>query len=145
MRDKKKVLALVSLAVWLAWLPVRTLAHHGTRVSYDRTAQVTLKGVVTGFKYMNPHCALFMDVTDEDGKATHWTFELAQNPYSLALRGWSKKRSEEAVKSGTVVTVTLFPSRAGTPVGLLESIVDEEGVEIFGANVAGGAAPTREE
>ena len=134
MRDKKEALPLVSLAVCLVLLPVPLLAHHGTNFSYDRSAPVTVKGVVTDLSYRNPHPALFIDVMDEEGNATHWTIEIAPTPYTLAMRGWSKRRSFEALAPGTVVTVTMSPSKAGTPVGLLVSVVNEEGVAIFEAS-----------
>ncbi len=132
MRDMKKALALASLAVCLVLLPAPILAHHGTRVSYDTTTSVTVEGVVTGFIYRNPHPALFVDVRDEEGKATNWTIEIAPTPYSLALRGWSKRRSQEALAPGTALTVTMSLSRAGTPSALLVSVVNKKGLEIFG-------------
>ena len=141
MRDKKKALALVALATCVAWLPGRVLAHHGTRVSYDTTTSVTVEGIVTGFRYINPHPVLFVDVTDDSGKTTNWTIEIAPTPYSLALRGWGKRRSVEALKPGTPVTVTMSLARAGTPSSLLVNVVNKEGVEILGSDVAGGARP----
>ncbi len=134
MCDTKKALTLVSLMVCLVLLSVPTLAHHGTNISYDRSVTVTVEGVVTGFRYINPHPPIFVDVRDESGNVTNWTLETAPTPYTLALRGWNKRRSEEALKPGTVVTVTMSPSRAGTPVGLLRSIVDDAGEVIFGEN-----------
>lgn len=139
MRDKNKSLAFVSLAVCLVLLAVPMLAHHGTNFSYDRSAPVTVTGVVTDFSYRNPHPALFIDVMDEEGNVTHWTLEIAPTPYTLALRGWSKRRSDEALKPGTVVTVTMAPSRAGTPVALLRSMVNEKDVAIFGEALAGAS------
>jgi len=132
MRDMKKDVTLASLAACLVLLPAPMLAHHGTRVSYDTTTSVTVEGVVTGFTYKNPHPVLFVDVMDEEGKATNWTIEVAPTPYSLALRGWNRRRSVEAVKPGTALTVTMSLSRAGTPSALLVSIVNKEGLEIFG-------------
>ncbi len=134
MFDRKKASVLVSLMVCLVVASVPTLAHHGTNISYDRTVTVTVEGVVTGFRYINPHPPIFVDVTGESGKVTNWTLETGPTPYTLALRGWNKSRSEEALMPGTVVTVTMSPSRAGTPVGLLRSIVNEEGEAIFGEN-----------
>ena len=134
MNDENKMLALVSLTVGLLLLSVPTLAHHGTNISYDRSVTVTVEGVVTGFRYINPHPPIFVDVTDEEGNVTNWTLETAPTPFTLALRGWNKRRSEEALKPGTAVTVTMSPSRAGTPVALLRSIVNEEGEAIFGEN-----------
>jgi hypothetical protein len=130
MLDRKKASVLVSLMV----ASVPTLAHHGTNISYDRTVTVTVEGVVTGFRYINPHPPIFVDVTGESGKVTNWTLETGPTPYTLALRGWNKSRSEEALKPGTVVAVTMSPPRAGTPGGLLRSIVNDEGEVIFGEN-----------
>ena len=132
MRNQNSVLDMGLLALCLVWLPAPVSAHHGTNQSYNRSAPVTVTGVVTDFRYKNPHPQLFIDVTDKEGKVTPWAIEIAPTPYSLALRGWSKKRSDEALKPGTVVSVTLAPSVAGTPVGLLRSIVSEGGMAILG-------------
>jgi hypothetical protein len=132
MRDEKSTVVCAALAVGFALLPVPVGAHHGTNQSYDRSAPITVEGVVTEFRYKNPHPQLFIDVTDKDGKTTPWAIEIAPTPYTLALRGWSRSRSTEALKPGTVVRVTLAPSHAGTPVGLLREIVDPQGVEILG-------------
>src|SRR5688572_7410258 len=132
MHEKRSTLASISLAMCLGLLPVPMLAHHGTNISYDRTATVTIKGVVTEFWYRNPHPALFIDVMDKEGKATRWTIEVAPTPYTLAVRGWSKKRSDDALKAGTPVTVKIYPSRAGTPSGLLQGLTNEEGIDILG-------------
>ena len=132
--------ASISLALSLGLLPTPIDAHHGTNISYDRTTTVTMKGVVAEFWYRNPHPALFINVTDEKGTATRWTIEIAPTPYTLALRGWGRKRAEDALKPGTAVSVTLHAARAGTPVGLLQSITNGEGVDILGE---GGAGPAR--
>ena len=131
MRDMKKALAL-SVGLCLVLLPAPILAHHGTRVSYDTTTSVTVEGVVTGFRYINPHPALFVDVTDDEGKTTNWTIEIAPTPYSLALNGWGRRRTVEAFEPGTALTVTMSVSRAGTPSSLLVSAFNKEGLEILG-------------
>jgi hypothetical protein len=131
-------MASAAVVAGLGLLSVPVLAHHGTNISYDRTTTVTIKGVVAEFRYRNPHPALFVDVMDEQGNPTRWTIEIAPTPYTLALRGWSKRRSEEALAPGTPVSLDIYASRAGTPVGLLRGILDEAGVEIFGDD--GGTA-----
>ena len=84
MFDTKKASGLVSLMVCLVGASMPTLAHHGTNISYDRSVTVTVKGVVTGFRYINPHPPIFVDVTGESGKVTHWTLETGPTPYTLA-------------------------------------------------------------
>src|SRR4249920_3967267 len=88
-------------------------AHHGTNINYDRSKQFTAKAVVTEFKYVNPHAQLFFDVTDSQGKVTHWSGELLPNPSQLLRNGWTRKRSVEALQYGTKIVVTAAPSRAG--------------------------------
>ncbi len=62
------------------------LAHHSPIV-FDRTRQVTLTGVVTEFRWGNPHSWIHLDVTDADGKVANWGIEM--NPAShIARDGW---------------------------------------------------------
>jgi hypothetical protein len=131
-RWNKKVLPTLLASMGVLISSISILAHHGTAISYDRAKETTVKAVVTGFKYANPHPQLYFDVTDADGKVTHWSGELAPTPYSLALNGWNRSRSMEALKEGTKVTITLSPSRAGTPVALVDKILNEAGKEILG-------------
>jgi hypothetical protein len=114
------------------------LAHHGTNISYDRTKPITVKATVTAFRYANPHPQLFFDVTDDSGKVTPWGAEIASTPYTLGLNGWTRPRSTDALKPGSKITLTLAPSRAGTPVGLVLKILDDKGQEILtGSDDAG--------
>ena len=76
-------------------------------------------------------------IPNEEGEVTNWTIEIAPTPYTLALRGWSQSRTEESLKAGTVLTVTMAPSRAGTPSALLRNAVTEAEVTIFGEDLDG--------
>ena len=67
----KSPIALAGLLVFSASL----FAHHGSRVSYDLTKQVTMKGVVTEYQYQNPHIYIMYDVKDESGSVAHWGVE----------------------------------------------------------------------
>src|SRR5215469_1140298 len=106
----------------MALAAVSVFAHHGSAVSYDLTQKVVLKGAITDFKYINPHPAIFWDVTDDKGTVTHWTGEIAPNVAQLQQNGWGRKRSEAALAPGTAVTITVSPSRVGGPVGLVQRI-----------------------
>lgn len=123
--------------LWAASL----FAHHGSAVSYDLAQRVVTKGVITEFKYINPHPALFWDVKDDQGKVTHWTGEIAPNVAQLQQEGWGRKRSEAALAPGTAVTVTVSPSRAGGPVGLVQRIENAAGEAILGEIGLGAPQP----
>src|SRR5947207_9375283 len=84
------------MAAMAALSAVVMFAHHGSAVSYELNKRVTMKGVITDFKYINPHPALFWDVTDDKGAVTRWSGEIAPNSAQLQQNGWGKKRSEAA-------------------------------------------------
>ena len=85
-------------------------AHHGTPINYTNGDLTTVKATVTGFDFKNPHVALFFDTTGESGKVTHWSGEMA-SPSVYLRDGWSKKRSEEELKPGTVITISYLQSK----------------------------------
>ena len=115
---------------------VPVYAHHGTGVSYDASHPVTMKGVVTEFHYANPHPQLYFDVTDDKGNVVHWGGEFYPNPAQLIQGGWGKRRSEAALPVGMHITITVSPSRAGTPVGAILKLLNDQGDVVMG--VAGG-------
>jgi len=137
----RSFLTLASLAVALG-MPLA--AHHGTAVSYDQSKAFSVKATVTDFKYANPHPSIYFDVKDEKGNVVHWSGEIAPNAAQLQQEGWGKKRSEAALAPGTEVTITLAPSRAGTPVGLINKIVGPTGESILGLTPLGAPAPGAE-
>ena len=124
----------VLLTVGLTW------AHHGSAVSYDLAQRITMKSTITDFKYINPHPSLFWDVKDDKGNVTHWAGEIAPNTAQLQQEGWGRKRSEAALAAGTIVTITLSPSRSGNPVGLIQKIENAAGESVLG-QIGLGAQP----
>ena len=128
---RDKTMAIVLVTIGLIILAVPSFAHHGTNISYDRSKSVTVKGVVTEFRFANPHPQLYVDVKDSSGKVTNWGCEIAANPYQLSLSGWTKTRSLNELKPGTPVTITIAPSKAGTNAALLMKVVNDRGQELL--------------
>jgi hypothetical protein len=129
---------LVILAVTLGGLSSLD-AHHGSFISYDREKQWTAQATVTEFRYVNPHAQLFFEVKDKDGKVTQWSGEMLPNPAQLIASGWSRKRANEALAPGTVVTITALPAKAGGNVALVTRVTNAKGQELLGAGPAAGA------
>ena len=111
-------------------LSIPLFAHHGTNISYDHSKTVVLKGVLTEFRYSNPHAQIYFDVRDESGKVQHWAGELT-SPYNLAQGGWTRKRSEKELTPGTELTISLWPSKAGTTTGVVTKITNSKGEQIL--------------
>lgn len=128
---KLKLLRSWALVIGLVMACVPVFAHHGSRVSYDLTKPVTMKGTVTLFGWQNPHAFLGYEVKDDHGNMTTWGAELAETPSQLETRrGWSK----DTLKPGDQITITVFPSKVGATRGLLSKLVLNDKV-IYEANM----------
>jgi hypothetical protein len=102
-----------------------TFAHHGSAV-YDTSKAVVLKDVtVTRFIWANPHSIAMFDAEDDKGNVAHWAAE-AGSPSALGLIGWTKS----SIKPGDVITVYIFQSKTGSPVGRLNKIVLADGTSL---------------
>ena len=129
----------------LLWLVLGSIAlvapvsaHHGSGLSYDMDHLWKTKATVVEFKYANPHPWLVFDRTSDKGEIEHWTAELVTNPTFLLRAGWTKTRSEEALKPGTVVELTLGTSKVGGFNGCIRDIRNEKGELILDTGRIGG-------
>jgi len=111
-RVQRPILIAVTAALLFA---VPAAAHHGTNISYDHSKPTTLTGTLTEFVWANPHCQMYLDVKDANGKLTKWGGEL-NSPSVLGREGWTKR----TFKPGDEITLTLFPSKAGASVGVVD-------------------------
>ncbi|MEM9208608.1 MAG: DUF6152 family protein [Pseudomonadota bacterium] len=74
--------------------------HHSSAPHFDRSKPVEIEGVVTRFRFVNPHAYLYLDVTDESGETTAWNCEMAAAS-SLRRSGWNN----ELFEPGTTVKI----------------------------------------
>ena len=105
---KRKAFYVLAVAVSLFFVSAATFAHHGT-AAYDLSKTFTVKGKVTKFSFINPHCQVYFDVTNEKGEVEQWQAELT-SPNHLVRTGWSK----ETLKAGDDVTITGYRTKDGT-------------------------------
>jgi hypothetical protein len=119
---KTKLIISVSLLVIGLAVCAPMFAHHGN-TAYDTSKVVILKdATVTKFVWSNPHSFVMFDATDSSGNVAHWAAE-AGSPSSLSLLGWSRR----VVEPGDKISVYLFQSKTGNPVGRLQKIVLADG------------------
>jgi uncharacterized protein DUF6152 len=90
----------------LASLPAVALAHHSFAVFFDGQKSVTLTGVVTEFKFVNPHGLIVLQVKNKDGVAEEWKVE-TNSPSILRRRGWAP----DSLTAGETVTIEGWPGR----------------------------------
>ena len=137
-----KVVRSVLIAAAFLLMSVSVFAHHGTFVSYDSDHPVTMKAVVTEFRYTNPHIQLYFDVKDEKGEVTHWSAE-GPDPAVLVQEGWGRKQTLSALAPGTEITITVAPARNGKPVGTMSNIKLPNGDSVCGLGGGRGAENCR--
>lgn len=110
----------LAVVAWLLWSGLAS-AHHGA-AAYDLVSTRTLDGVVTNFKWANPHALIEFDARDADGRVQRWTAETAGLTI-LVRAGWSKS----VLDAGARITISGHPARNGSPTMILERVVLPDG------------------
>jgi hypothetical protein len=96
-------------------------AHH-THAHYE-TESVVIEGTVTEFDWRAPHSWVTMTVVNaETGQEEEWLLE-SRAPGSLMQNGWT----QQSLKPGDRVSVTMRPLKSGGTGGLLRSVEFPDG------------------
>jgi Family of unknown function (DUF6152) len=94
-----------------------------------------MSGVVTGFKWANPHVYIELDAADaKTGEKRHWLVECASTSI-LNRTGWKFNM----LKPGDRITVIVSPLRNGEPAALLKQITLADGRKFSNGAAAGRA------
>ena len=119
---KLGLVASLTLATGILMIGFPLAAHHGN-VAYDTSKAVILKGAtVTKFVWANPHVFIMFEAKNDKGDVLHWAGE-AGSPSALGPLGWSSS----TLQPGDVITVYIYQSKTGNPVGRLNRIVLADG------------------
>jgi len=127
----KRLLPLLALSI--CGFAAVTQAHHNPASHYDITTDmVTLEGVVTRFRLINPHARIYFDVTTPDGEVHKW-FAEGNAAGILKRRGWTR----DLLEAGDAIRITGYPARDGSHALDWKRIELEDGTEIRGGNTVG--------
>ena len=107
----------------LALAPV-AFAHHGT-ANYDTSKSITVKGVATGFDFVNPHVQIFWEAKSDSGTAEKWQGELT-SPNRLTRVGWTKS----SIKPGDTIIISGYPTKSGSHEIWIQKVVMGTGEEL---------------
>ncbi len=67
----RKIFHTLAIALCLFAVSAPMFAHHGT-AAYDMTKTITMKGKISKFEFINPHCQIYFDATNEKGVGEQW-------------------------------------------------------------------------
>jgi len=126
--EQMKRISLTSLgfAAVLLLTPDSARAHHGwTAFLSEPGSEITLKGTVKEFHFVNPHSVVELEVKDEKGQVQVWEGELTSNT-NLAPRGWNAASIEYKEQ----ITITGFPARNGSHAMRVTKIILSNGKEL---------------
>jgi hypothetical protein len=100
-------------------------AHHSVHVNFDQSREITVEGVLTEIKWINPHSRFRMDVTSVDGTTMEWLVEMgALN--TMKRRGFNM----HVFSPGDTVRVIGWPGRRERAVHLNQAFVWDGGEEV---------------
>ena len=126
---------LTATVVAIGVLSTASLQAHHSFAPYEATQQIKLSGVVTNFKWVNPHVYIDIDAVDaKTGEKKHWLIECASTSI-LNRAGWRFNM----IKPGDTITVVASPLRTGEPGALLKQIVLADGRKFSNGAAAGRA------
>jgi uncharacterized protein DUF6152 len=110
MGDNVKNIRVIFLALFVGLITMTgvAFAHHGT-ANYDTNKTISVKGVVTGFEFVNPHVEIFWETKDDSGATQKWQGELT-SPNRLTRVGWTKS----SIKPGDAITINGYPTKSGS-------------------------------
>ena len=130
MKSLAKLLPAASVAALLTMAAAE--AHHSFAM-FDRDQEIVKTGTVQRWAFNNPHSWLYINVKNEDGTETLWSFE-GSAPPSLIQRGITGATLEP----GDTVKFMYCPLRDGRPGGAIGWAQLEDGRYINPAD--GGCA-----
>jgi len=122
----KQTVIAFSLALGLVIVAGTAAAHHSPS-AYNNTETTVQKGVLTKVDWTNPHIQIHVDVKDQAGKVTPWTFE-GHPPAWFQKAGIHKFDFMKGV--GQMVTVDGNPAKDGAPLGYFTGISFADGTKL---------------
>ena len=115
------------LAGLLLTTPV--LAHHNATAHYRLGESMTIEGVVTEFRAVNPHARIYFDAVSAEGERQAWMAE-GDSFVNLRRVGWTI----DQLKPGDRIQIVGHPSRDGRNLVEWTSIALAQGTELGGGN-----------
>jgi Family of unknown function (DUF6152) len=120
---------LSSLVLPLALFSTAALAHHSPTAQFVLSERIAITGVVTEYRFVNPHALIFLDVVADDGSVEHWMAE-GGNTSALRHLGWTG----DEIDVGDEITLVGNPSRLGTKTLNWQTITVPGGRQLAGGN-----------
>jgi hypothetical protein len=114
-------------AVVAVMLAGRLEAHHSITGLFDERRTVEIAGVLTGFRFLEPHGLMSIEIRNEHGRNEVWKAE-TNGSEILGRRGWTK----DSLRVGEAVTVEGFPAQGGARRLRVRKVTRADGTVLLG-------------
>ena len=94
--------------------------HHSVPVNFDQSKEITIEGVLTEIKWINPHSRFRINVSGQDGAMIEWLVEMGASN-TMKRAGFPMER----FVVGDRLTVTGNPGRRERAVLLREALLPD--------------------
>ncbi len=132
-----RIIGLILLVAAALTVPAALLGHHSVPVNFDQSREITVRGVMTEIKWLNPHSRFRMDVTAEDGVTVEWLVEMG------AVNTMRRSGFEmHLFVAGDTVSITGWPGRRERVIHLNRALI-HDGTELICAGARCGPAADR--
>src|SRR5262245_16603933 len=118
----RKNLSMLAVALGVLFCQAPALLAHHSNSAFQVDKLIALKGVVTEFKWSNPHTWIYLSVDDGTGGKVEWRVE-GRSPGILGRAGWTRN----SLKPGSVVTILCNPAKDGSRVALVMRVTLSNG------------------
>ena len=121
----EQVMNRIAFTVFCFAVAAGAYAHHSAAPHFDMDNPVTVEGVITELRLVNPHAYVYFDVTDDAGEVANWRCELAGGT-GMRRRGWT----DDSLVPGQAFTMTGAPARREEHVCYTNFMEFEDGTRI---------------
>ena len=134
----KPILLVGAAGLGLLFPMMPASAHHAFAAEFDAKKGIKVSGTITKLEWTNPHAWLYVDVKDESGKLTSWSFELG-SPNGLIRQGWRRT----SLKEGDQVTIEGFLAKDGSNTANAHSVTLPDGSKVFAGPQSPDGGPAK--
>jgi hypothetical protein len=102
-------------------------AHHSTAGLFNEHRSVAISGVLTGFRFVEPHATISIEIATPSGQYEVWRAETNGSGF-LERSGWTK----DSLRIGEAVTVEGFPAEGGLKRLRVNKLTRADGTVLLG-------------
>jgi hypothetical protein len=117
-------MARLAAVLMLVGAVARASAHHSVPVNFDQSKEVSIEGVLTEIKWVNPHAHFRINVAQPDGSTLEWLVEMGATN-TMKRAGFPMER----FMVGQKYTIIGPPGRRDRAV-LLDEVVMPDGTHL---------------